>query len=84
MLLVRRNGEEDTITVHHTSAKLCVTHELPHLLRASKMSRQEALRIRHLLLEGRQAMGEWQPRRVARDRYPMYPLTCKAIMEMLV
>ena len=65
-------------------AELRVPHELPDLLRTSKMSCQEALSVRHPPLEGRETCGEWQPRRIARDGNPMYPFASIPALEMLV
>ena len=69
MLLVRSDGNHETISVHNTRAEVSVAHALPHLLRAGQILCQVVLRPREIALQGCQICSEGQLRRIARDRY---------------
>ena len=69
MLLVRSDGNHETISIHNTRAEVSVAHALPHLLRAGQILCQVVLRPRKSTLQGCQICSEGQFRRIACDGY---------------
>ena len=82
VLLVRRNGEEYAIAVHHPSSEMRVSHELSHLLRAWQVTGKKMLRPCQAPLQRRQIGSVRQFGRVPGDRHTMGTFPNKSAVQM--